>query len=504
MDASRATTDRLGHFSDHVLATGRGSGFNRPTMLPGTIQPTVNGEPAAEARLSPDGTWVAFSQRGSVFVAMAEEGDLTADSAERVFAAEGEHAADLAWSTDGQWLAFTLTGGPPPGEVRIAAVRVWKKSSVERPGMSFAWAGSTLVIADPTAARVYLNDLDLGVEPTVCEITDDGDPHFPPVLAVSPDARQIAVVTRRVGDDVTRVQLARHDGRAWTAAVLTEISGTSLRIFPFWTADSAAMALYVVDLAANHTTIVAIPERDGDGDVLYTSDSVDAAITPAVHPDGRLIALVRVLDGRHRLVLLDPVEHAVAPIAAEGIVGKLRWADDRTLVVEGRGVWTVRLRAGEPEPAATAPDDAMIRVVVQDRDPARSFACRVPRGWKRVPLPDGEPDFADPGAVRPLCLFAPAHAAMVFTVSARPAIDQMDCAAILTYLAEQQGMRTGAVTASRNRAATEAVQDATRFRLAVVEHAGWFYTVAAGAPDPLWDSVKDLLNRAVDSVEFPD
>ena len=101
---------------------------------------------------------------------------------------------------------------------------------------------------------------------------------------------------------------------------------------------------------------------------------------------------------------------------------RLEQAVGRALLVEGRSVWTVRLRGAEPSDAPAPADDGMIRVVVRDRDPALSFACRIPKGWKRVPLPADDPDFADPRAVRPLCLFAPTYAAMLFTVSARPSI----------------------------------------------------------------------------------
>jgi hypothetical protein len=419
----------------------------------------------------------------------------------------------LAWSGDGEWLAFTVTGGPPPGEVRVVAVRMKGKEIVDLAGMSFTWSGSALVVADPASSRVYLRDLELGVEPPVCEISDDGDPHFPPVISVSPDHRRMAVVTRRVGEGVTRVQLALHEGRTWEARPLTEAPGTALRIYPFWTADSAAMALFVIDLEQGHSSIIAIPERGEQGEVLYTSDSLDSAITPAVHPDGRLIAMVR----RHprdaagtqteeRLVLVDPVEHAVAPITPDGrVVGQLRWVDDRTLLVEGRGIWTVRLRAKEEAPEAEK-DDGTTRWVVREEEAAVSIACRVPKDWARVSLPVEEADFGDPRVMRPVCVFAPNYAAMVFTIAARPAIEGMTPEAMLRFLGEAQGVELGNVSAARVTwgEAVEATgtQEEMRLRLAVTERAGWVYAITVGAPGALWAGVKTMLDRIVESVEF--
>ena len=85
-----------------------------------------------------------------------------------------------------------------------------------------------------------------------------------------------------------------------------------------------------------------------------------------MHPDGRLIAFVRshpTADNpnlsENRLVLLDPVEHAVAPLTTDAeITGRLRWLDDQTLLVEGGpAVWTVKLRA-TIEAASTADNRA--------------------------------------------------------------------------------------------------------------------------------------------------
>src|SRR5256885_2152424 len=82
----------------------------------------------------------------------------------------------------------------------------------------------------PPSSRVYMRDLDLEIETRVCEIADDGDPHFPPVISVSPDHRRFALVTRRVKDNATHVHLAEHDNRQWHATPLSDLPGTDTRI----------------------------------------------------------------------------------------------------------------------------------------------------------------------------------------------------------------------------------------------------------------------------------
>jgi hypothetical protein len=503
---------------------------------PDRIAPTLPGEDAPIepdlCRLSPDGLSVAFwvpqANPPGLFVADVGPNEPVGLSSKRVFSPQAGHLAELAWSGDGQWLAFTLSDGPPPGQVRVVALRLSNPQRIELPGMAFAWAGSaaTLLIADPRAARLYLKDLELEVEHRLCDMTDDGDPHFPPVLSVSPDQRRFALVTRRVGDEVTRVLLAHHDGRQWETRPLTDVPGTGLRVLPFWSFDSHSLALYVIDLERHATSMVALPQRDGPGTVLYSSESIDGQVTPAVHPDGRLIAMLRSnaveagASPESHVALVDPVERSAALLSEDAEkVNHLRWIDAQTLLVEGRrAVWTIRLRATEEappqapevEPAPATP--GYTRTIVRDEVPRFTLVCEIPEDWKRLALPGEAADFNDPRVMRPLCVFAPPDAPIVFTVATRPVVPGATSAAALGFLARVQGFEVGEIQTitlpcgqGAQTFATQTMgEDSLKMRLVMIEDGGHFFSLATMAPAPLWDALEPILNHIIDSFALLD
>jgi hypothetical protein len=524
-------------------------------MIPATLAPTIDGPDGPVVpticRLSRDMTRLAFWAPGAsppgLFVGAVEQGDDIGAGAKRVWSpAEHEHLSDLAWSADGQYLAFTLSSGPPPGELCVAALHLATGQLTRLAGHALAWAGTgpTLLIADPAGSRLYLKDLELDVEHRIGEIADDGDPHFQPIISVSPDYQRFALVTRRVLDDATHVHMAQHDGRAWQMTPLSEMPGMSIRILPFWSADSRAFALYVIDLAQHHSAIIGVPPSEGEGEVLYTSDTVDAFITPAPHPDGRLIAMVRAhpIEAastlvENRLVLVDPAERSLAPITPDNtILGALRWLDGQTLLVEGGpAVWTVKLRAGAEEAAEeeggadasgnaagatsipgaaseAAASQAFVRTIIRDIEPGFTFACEIPAGWQRVPLPPDPVDFADPRVMRPLCLFTPSYAAVVFTVATRPLIPGSTAVTALAYLSEAQELPIepirhailpcGAV--AETMATQTAGDDTMRMRLVMLEDGGHLFSLTAMAPGPLWDAMRPTLDHIVQSFVLLD
>ncbi|HSI31949.1 MAG TPA: hypothetical protein VK986_00035, partial [Tepidisphaeraceae bacterium] len=301
-----------------------------PPLLAPTVEVAGDLFDPTSCRMSPDGSllafWVADSIPRTLFVAPTDQPSRVGDLAQPAYSTTDAHLADLAWSSAETHLAFTLTSGPPPGDVTIGVLRLADRQLTTLPGLAFAWLAPTLlIVANPATNRLYKRDVTTGHDQTVADLSDDGDPHFPPVLSVSPDGRRFMLVTRRIQDGWTRVQTGVRDGAgAWALRHLTDLPGVSIRVEPFWSADGASAALYIVDLERNHSAIVAVPEAEGEGQILYQSETVDAAVRPAAHPGTPLIAFVRAhpRDGstvltENRLVMLDPVNHAVTPLAPD-------------------------------------------------------------------------------------------------------------------------------------------------------------------------------------------
>ena len=509
--------------------------------IPDRLTPTIDGPSgpvsAAICRLSRDGKrlafWVSGNSPGALYIGDVEQAEAIGKTARRLWSgAAGEHVSELAWSADGQFLGMILSSGPPPGNLSVGIVRVSDGRFSRHAGhaLAFAGSGATVLIADPPTSRVYMRDLDLEIENRVCEIADDGDPHFPPVISVSPDHRRFALVTRRVTDNATHVYLAEHDNRQWHANPLSDMPGTDARVLPFWSADSQAFAFYVIDLEQHHTAMIGVPQREGPGDILYTSDSIDAAITPAAHPDGRLIAFVRAHPKEeagtlveNRLVLLDPATHTIATVTQDReIVGQLRWLDAQTLLVEGGpAIWTIRMRASaeaaagaaEGPRAADAPaGESFIRTVVRDIEPSFTFACEVPADWQRVSLPAEPVDFADPRVMRPMCLFTPSYAAIVFTVATRPIVPGLSPEEALIFLARSQNLaieppRTMTLPCGEvveTIATQQSGTDVMKLRLVLLENGGNWFSLTTMAPAPLWSALRPTLDHVVESFALLD
>jgi hypothetical protein len=215
--------------------------------------------------------------------------------------------------------------------------------------------------------------------------------------------------------------------------------------------------------------------------------------------------------------MLDPVDHTVAPITADAeIVGNLRWIDPRTLLVEGAAaVWTVKLRAIEEaveEDLEKKAGEGFVRTVVRDIEPAFTFACEIPEGWQRLPLPPDPVDFTDTRMMRPLCVFTPSYAAIVFTVATRPAIPGLTPAEALTQLSAAQELNLGAVEevilpcgeGAEAIATQRAGSDIMKMRLIMIEDGGHLFSITAMAPAPLWDAVEPTLDHIVDSFVLLD
>src|SRR3954469_142063 len=100
-------------------------------MIPAILAPKLAGADGPVVpticRLSRDmrqlAFWMPHATPPALFIGATEWADDIAEASTRVWSpAEHEHLSDLAWSADGQYLAFTLSSGPPPGELCVAAL----------------------------------------------------------------------------------------------------------------------------------------------------------------------------------------------------------------------------------------------------------------------------------------------------------------------------------------------------------------------------------------------
>lgn len=319
---------------------------------------------ASHVCISPDGAKLAYSVTEGVpgvapglYVAPIGTGMSALCLVTYVPAVQGGWVAEeLSFSPDGAHVAYVKGGGPPPGGGRGVG---WASTTSPGelghvPAASFAWTpkGQALVVADLERERVLRFAMSGGPPQELAPIHDDGDPMFPPRIAVSPDGLRVAFTSRRVDDDVTEVFVTTRESTGPKTTLLTEIPGVGVHVRPFWSPKGHTLAMLVVHLGQSKSAIIAVPKLEGEGVVLYENELIDLAEPPAWSPSGRSIAFFHVEAPRHeftksgpaRLVLLDVsagAEGEPAPRAAltapDELVGVPHFLDDNRLAIDAGG-----------------------------------------------------------------------------------------------------------------------------------------------------------------------
>ncbi len=287
--------------------------------------------------LSPDATRLAYAVLGgdAPGVYLAERG---APEGRRLSAAAGWTPIDIGWSPSGAHLAYQTarTQSRAPEVAWVAAQGEGELGRIE--AMAFCWlpSGKGLVISDAEESQLQRIDVATGAVRPLTNLFFDATPAHWPRVAASPDGRHVAFTGRSEEEDTSRVWFLTRAGDALQAEQLTWLYGCRAQVMPFWSPKGKTMGLHVVHEAQRRTATVLVKHLEGDGEVVYLHDDVDPAITPAWAPDGRRLALYkRGREGRVALALLDLEGEGERTLLDDAPLGKLRFADERTLVVDG-------------------------------------------------------------------------------------------------------------------------------------------------------------------------
>jgi len=318
----------------------------------------VKGSEIGAARLSPDGTRLAFSCADAgppgIYVASAN----SPQDGKCLVPSDGWYSGEIHWSPDGKYLAFVGSSGPPPGELKVgwvSAEGAWVPEWMA--GMSFAWSaqGNILIVPVVSTQTVTCREVATGQSHELGWFDDDGDPHFPPHLAASPRGDRVALTTRRVQGDFTRVWIFEGKGKAATIRLLTEAPGAGFHVCPFWSPDGKDFGLRVIDLGGQESLIMVFEGTEGKGTVVHRHELVDDAQPALWLPGGRWIAFLKTREPQHEFTKSGPQSLALLDgratdcYASEGLgilEGEPRLYGESGVVIDGRGSATVLNFAG--------------------------------------------------------------------------------------------------------------------------------------------------------------
>jgi Tol biopolymer transport system component len=149
-------------------------------------------------------------------------------------------------------------------------------------------------------------------------------------IILSPLGNRLVFTTREVRDDASWVYV--FDLETEDLRVVTRIPGAKAHVLPCWAHDGDTLGLYVVHGPCEKTGLLMHRLSDGAEELLYGSEGVGGAFSPAWSPGGRSIAFF----GGNALWLLDVETRALQRLCKPGLVsGDLHFIDENHLAVDG-------------------------------------------------------------------------------------------------------------------------------------------------------------------------
>lgn len=312
--------------------------MDRRTFAPKPLAGTT----VSHVRLSPDATKLAFvrSEGGDskplscgVYLQDPESGWT------RRVASYSEPIEALAWSKGGAYVAYVIGSKLPLATERFVA---WAK--ITGPGevgrvraASFAWSPTkeALFVTNVEEKAVQRVDCATGGAAKVHDLIDRGDAEIPPLLAPSPDAKRIAVVTTDPRKHIRSLSVLSRDGEQTSETLITQFPGTRVDVLPFWSPKGTTLAFSMVHRTYDRSGVIALPKVAGEGETLFSHDWLDAPVTPAWSPSGRALVLF-VADeegepsetGPQHLSTMDVSSRGAIPkpTPVRGAEGPLVWA----------------------------------------------------------------------------------------------------------------------------------------------------------------------------------
>lgn len=317
------------------------------------LRPKMADEARVEhVRVAPDGKRLAFARKdeehAGIYVEDAE------GKTQRILECREMLPAEITWSPDGKLLAYELSEGDEVGTRRRVG---WASSTA--PG-EIGWVGGSAHAFRPDSGAVFVYSSPILA---VCDVTKDsgdrvgfakdtGDPRFPPRLAVSRDAAQIALSVRNSFDEHLSVWMFQRAGdqglvgaSPYQTSFLTEVPGAEAFAVPFWSPKGVSLGLLIAHLEKEKSGIVVFRGGAGDGEIVYESELVDAAVAPTWAPSGDSIVFMQAVELptdadpdaiAYRLAALSLAEHAVVPLTgADKLLGQPRFLGARGLVIDG-------------------------------------------------------------------------------------------------------------------------------------------------------------------------
>jgi WD40 repeat protein len=313
---------------------------DRDTYLPGSPVRRTDFRPAGarEVALSPDLSEIAILRDAESPPTLSVEPVSPGRKQPRTSQPGFQGIHDLAWSAPGDVLTFLAQDGPPGS---ISGLRWCDRELDTYWGLVgvLSYAGEAnggVIIASHTTRSMARVPKSEPLEQKLFPLSDDGDPLLAPWIAPSPDGTRVAYTCRRVADEVTELWV---DGR-----LLTQIPGASVQASPFWSPDGKSLGIHLVHLEQEKSSILVVPNLEGEGEILYARDLLDLPGPGAWSPSGRSIAFFRTQTPKHeftksgepQLVLLDVQTGELWPLTEPGqATGRPRFVDGRRLVVDG-------------------------------------------------------------------------------------------------------------------------------------------------------------------------